>query len=72
MANVRTLDVKLIDELFEMQQGYVMDFSNNSLARFFVEELNVDLYDPSYATDGESKARRLRCYLRTVDTQAAL
>ncbi|MEQ1805329.1 MAG: restriction endonuclease [Burkholderiaceae bacterium] len=72
MANVRTLDFKLIDELFGMAGGYVLDFSDRTIARFFDEELNVDFDDPAYARDGTSKAKRLRCYLRTVDTLAAV
>jgi hypothetical protein len=72
MANVRTLDFRLIDELFEMQSGYVLDFSDRTIQNFFFEELNVDFSDPLYAQEGTSKAKRLRCYLRTVDTASAV
>jgi hypothetical protein len=72
MANIRTLDMNLVDSLFEMGAGYVLNFSDRTMARFFAEELNVDIDDPAYAREGSSKAKRLRCYLRTVDDASAV
>ena len=40
MPNIRSLDIKFLDDLFEMNGGYVLDFSDNSMARFFAEELS--------------------------------
>ena len=56
-----------LDEIFEMGSGYVLNFSDRTFAQFFVEELNVDINAPVYAKNGSSKAKRLRCYLQTVD-----
>lgn len=56
-----------LDELFEMGGGYVLNFSDRSMSRFFAEELNVDIDDPTYAENGTSKGKRLRCYLQKVD-----
>lgn len=67
MPNIRTLDMKLVDDLFEMGGGYVLDFSDRTMATFFAEELNVDIDDPAYQEQGTSKAKRLRCYLNKVD-----
>jgi hypothetical protein len=74
MANLRMLDMQVIDELFQRpgNPGYVLDFSDRTFANFFAEELDVDIDDPSYAKDGTSKLRRLKCYLRTVDSDAAM
>ena len=73
MANLRMLDMQIIDHLFQQPEnpGYVLDFSNRTFASFFTEELDVDIDDVSYAKDGTSKLRRLKCYLRTVDNDAA-
>lgn len=59
MANIRTLDFKLLDELFDMGSGYVLDFSDRTITRFFEEELNVDFDNPIYAREGTSKAKNL-------------
>lgn len=48
MPNIRSLDMKLVDDLFEMGSGYVLDSSDRTMATFFVEELNVDIDDPAY------------------------
>jgi hypothetical protein len=59
--------MRLIEDLFEMGGGYVLDFSNDTFADFFQDELRIDIYSPSYAGDGTSKAKRLRRFLRTAD-----
>lgn len=72
MPNIRTLDMKFVDDLFEMGSGYVLDFSDRTMASFFIEELNVDIDDPVYQEQGTSKAKRLRCYLNKVDLATAV
>jgi hypothetical protein len=74
MANIRMLDMQVIDEIFQRQDnpGYVLDFSDRTFAIFFEQELNVDIDDPTYAKDGSSKLRRLKCYLRTVEDDDAV
>jgi len=64
MANLRTIDMIVVDDLFQPpgKPGYVLDFSDRTFAMFFAEELNVDINDPAYATNGTSKLKRLRCF----------
>ena len=62
----------IIDRVFGMEGGYVLDFSNRTFAEFFSEELNVDIYDARWGAQGGSKARRLRFYLRQADPRTAL
>lgn len=57
----------VLDDLFEMAGGYVLNFSDRTFAQFFADELNVDIDDPVYAKNGTSKAKRLRCFLQSVD-----
>ena len=72
MPNIRAIDMKLVDDLFEMSSGYVLDFNDRTMAAFFAEEINVDIYDPVYQDQGTSKAKRLRCYLNKVDAAASV
>ena len=65
---LKSVDVKLLDEIFEMGAGYVLDFSNRTFSEFFIEELGINIDNPNYAVDGGSKAKRLRCYLRQANT----
>jgi len=67
MPNIRVIDMIFLDDLFEMGGGYVLDFSNPRFSRFFADELNIDIDDPSYAENGTSKGKRLHCFLQKVD-----
>jgi hypothetical protein len=67
MSNIRPIDMMLIDDLFEMNGGYVLNFSDRTFARFFADELNHDIDNPIYSRNGTSKAKRLRCFLQTAD-----
>ncbi len=63
---LKPIDIRLIDDLFEMGGGYVLDFSDRTFSEFFHDELGVNIDDPRFDIDGTSKAKRLRCYLRNA------
>lgn len=67
MSNIRSIDMMFLDDVFEMGSGYALNFSDRTFAQFFAEELNIDIDGPVYARNGTSKAKRLRCFLQTVD-----
>lgn len=71
MSDIRTLDLRIVDAAFGMGSGYVLDFSDRTMSSFFDEELNIDIDAQSYRDDGDSKAKRLRCFLRKVDNATA-
>jgi hypothetical protein len=63
MEQLRPVELKLVDELFGMSSGYVLDFTNSTFADFFRREIWIDIYDDAYATYGGSKGKRLRSFL---------
>lgn len=67
MANLKTIEMKFLDSIFEMGDGYVLDFSNRTFSEFFLGELSIDIDHPMFAKDGTSKARRLRFFLQAAD-----
>jgi restriction endonuclease Mrr len=69
---LKRLDYDLLDYVFEMGSGYVLDFSNRTFTEFFVEELNIDIDNSRYCNVGTSKAKRLRSYLRQSSKEEAL
>ena len=71
-AKIRTMDMPILDKVFAMETGWVLNFTNRTFAEFFREELRVDIYDPRWAVQGESKAKRLRYYLRHANRKAVL
>ena len=74
MSNLRTIDLQLADRLvdFVRGRGYVLDFSDATFSSFFAADLDIDIDDPSYAEDGGSKGKRLKCLLRKVDDRTAI
>lgn len=62
---VSTLEMRILDRVLAMEGGYVLDFSDRTFAEFFREHgVAIDL--PRYSTEGGSKAKRLRYFLRTA------
>ncbi|WP_026023529.1 hypothetical protein [Lysinibacillus boronitolerans] len=60
MANLTLKEKRLFEELLGMGSGYVLDFSNNSFARFIMETINLDIYEGPGYTEYCSKANKLR------------
>jgi hypothetical protein len=63
---IKASDMRFLDDLFGMGDGYVLDFSNPTFAQFFKDELNVDIDQSRFAAEGTSKAKRLRYFCRTA------
>ena len=60
MANLTYKEKAVLEELFGMRTGYVIDFSNNSFARFIAEVINLDVYNGIGYQEYSSKANKLR------------
>jgi hypothetical protein len=67
MAALTTTDMKLIDSVFGMYGGYVLDFSNDRFAAFFNRDLGIDIYADKYAIHGTSKGKTLRGFLEVAN-----
>jgi hypothetical protein len=64
---LRQVDMMLIDDLFEMGDGYVLNFNDRTYSQFFARELGINIDDAKYKRAGTSKAKRLRCLLNISD-----
>lgn len=70
MEHLRPIELKLVDELFGMSSGNVLEFTNSTFADFFRREVGTDIYDDAYALYGGSKGKRLRAFLTAGQTRA--
>src|SRR6056297_2093816 len=61
---LKRLDFDLLDYIFEMGGGYVLDFSNQTYSEFFNDELQINIDDDRYCDIGTSKGKRLRSFLK--------
>ncbi len=60
MANLTYREKLVLEELFGMETGYVMDFSNSSFARFVGDVVDIDIYGGPGYEEYCSKANKLR------------
>lgn len=62
MASLKSRDKAILEKIFQMEQGYVLDFSDRTMEAFFAEEFEIDVYDKKYDFDfpSRSKANRMR------------
>lgn len=59
-------DMRVIDHVFAMGSGYVLDFSDRRFDEFVAHEIGIDATAARYATNGGSKAKRLRTILHSL------
>ena len=62
MSDLSFIERTRLERQFEMGGGYVLDFSNRTLAEFVVESTGRDIYDSKYDYASGSKANRLRAF----------
>lgn len=62
MSDLTFIEKTKLEKLFQMGGGYVLDFSNRTLAEFVVESTGRDIYDAKYDYESGSKANRLRAF----------
>ncbi len=64
MANLSMIERELLENLFSMKRGYVLDFNNRTFGEFFEQELGIDIFDEKYNYETGSKANRMRAFWR--------
>ncbi len=52
--------------------GFVLQFGDAGFAQFFADEFNVDIEADEFRDLGDSKGKRLRCFLQKADNALAL
>lgn len=62
MSDLNFIEKTKLEKLFQMGGGYVLDFSNRTLAEFVAESTGRDIYDAKYDYASGSKANRVRAF----------
>ena len=62
MSSLEPSQKRKLEKLFDMESGYVLDFSDKSMSNFFIDVVDIDPQDSKYAEYGTSKAKRLRAF----------
>jgi hypothetical protein len=51
-----------LEKFFDMSSGYVLNFSDRTFGRFVFEAVGIDIHEEKYASEGTSKAKKLRTF----------
>ncbi len=64
MSDLKTIDKQILEKLLHMQGGFVLNFSDKTMASFFQDDLGINIYDEKYFQGSGSKANYLRAFWR--------
>lgn len=67
MVQLKHSEQRVIDDALQMGDGYVLDFSDRTLAQWFDDEFRVDIHSEKYQFNGTSKAKKLRAFIQIED-----
>lgn len=67
MANLTTNEKQILEKLFQMGGGYVLNFSDRTMGEFFRDDVGINIYDKKYNYASGSKANRLRGFWLMAD-----
>lgn len=68
IANISSKSKRTIEDLFGMNTGYVIDFSNSTFERFVFDSIGLKVYEDEGYTEYESKANKLRTIIASENT----
>jgi len=71
MVDLKHSDVRVIDEAFQSDPGYCLNFSDRTFSEYFEDEFRVNIDEPRYRAGGTSKMNRLRTFFRISDAALA-
>lgn len=67
LVDFKHSDVRTIDDAFQADPGYVLNFSDKTFREYFDDEFRIDIDQPKFRTGGTSKMNRLRTFCRIED-----
>jgi hypothetical protein len=69
MSNLSNSEKRKLEKFFNMSTGYVLNFSDRSLAEFVADATGRNIFDARYNLASGSKANRLRAFWVAEDNQ---
>lgn len=71
MATLNTNDKQVLEKLFKMGGGYVLNFSDRTMKEFFADDIGIDIYDEKFKYASGSKANCIRGFWQVAEDLAA-
>jgi uncharacterized protein (TIGR02391 family) len=69
MADLNTMEKQILEKLFQMGSGYVLNFSDRTMGEFFIDDVGINIYDEKYNYASGSKANRIRGFWTVADNK---
>jgi uncharacterized protein (TIGR02391 family) len=69
MSDLQTSEKQILENLFGMEAGYVLDFTDRKIKEFFEDELNINIYNKKYKYASGSKANRMRKFWKVANNK---
>ncbi|TGG86657.1 hypothetical protein E4650_10110 [Geotoga petraea] len=60
MSKMKPIEQAIIEDLFEMGDGWILDFNNDSLQKFVKKSIDINIYKDENYTDYKSKAKKMK------------
>jgi len=62
VSDLSKMEKRKLERALDMSSGYVLNFSNRTFEEFFIESVNIEIYDQKYDYGSGSKANRMRAF----------
>ncbi|RWX40249.1 hypothetical protein EHH54_12995 [Rhizobium leguminosarum] len=69
MTVLRPAEMKLVDDLFGMNSGWILEFSNRTFEEFFRHEVGIEIYDACRFV-GTPKGKHLSAFLQPAGSSS--
>ena len=69
MSSLVTNEKQVLEKLFQMRSGYVLNFSDRTMSEFFKDSLDVDIYADRFDYGSGSKANRMRGFWNVAEDE---
>jgi hypothetical protein len=67
MSSLTTTDKQILEKLFQMGSGFVINLSDRTFEEFFRDDLHVEIYSDKFKYGSGSKANRMRGFWQVAD-----
>jgi hypothetical protein len=69
VSDLTAIEKRKLERALGMGSGYVLNFSNRTLAEFFLDSFGINIYDAKYDYGSGSKANRMRAFWEQESNQ---
>jgi hypothetical protein len=67
MSSLTITDKQILEKLFQMGSGSVINFSDRTFEEFFRDDVHIEIYDDKFKYGTGSKANRMRGFWQVAD-----